>query len=102
VLFFFITLYNQLDGECGILLTANDHLDKRLRKGLKLNKRGYKEIWSRLGRKFIELKRCNAADIQLIFEANGITDTKLISDIIQDSESDLRRVKRKVHAASKR
>jgi len=102
VLFFFITLYNQLDGECGILLTATDHLDKRLRKGLKLNKRGYKEIWSRVGRKCVELKRCNAADIQLICEANGITDTKLISDIIQDSESDLRRVKRKVHAVSKR
>lgn len=102
VLFFFITLYNQLEGECGILLTATDHLDKRLRKGLKLNKKGYKEIWSRLGRKCVELKRCNAADIQLICVANGVEDSKLISEIIQDSESDLRRVKRKIHAVLKR
>jgi hypothetical protein len=101
VLFFFITLYNQLEDECGIMMCATDHLTKRLQKGLKLNKKGYKEIWSRLGRKCVELKRCTAADIQLVCVANGVENEKMISTVIQDSESDLRRVKRKVHAINK-
>ena len=55
VLFFFITIYNQLEDECGIVLQATNHLEKRLRRGIKLNKKGYNEIWSRMGRKCIPL-----------------------------------------------
>lgn len=56
VLYFFITLYNRLEDHCGIVLCATDHLSKRITKGIKLNRKGYKEINSRIGRKFIELK----------------------------------------------
>lgn len=98
VLYFFITLYNQLEDNCGIVLCATDHLSKRIKRGLKLNKKGYKEIFSRIGRKFIELKGVSSLDITSICNANGITDRKVISEIIEDCEGDLRRVKRKVHA----
>lgn len=98
VLYFFITLYNLLEGHCGIILIATDHLEKRIKRGLKLNKKGYKEIYSRIGRKFIELKGVGSSDIQQICIANGIEDNKLIKEIIEDSEFDLRRVKRKIHA----
>lgn len=98
VLYFFITLYNQLEDECGIVLCATDHLKKRLQRGIKLNKKGYNEIWSRCGRKCIELKGCTASDISSICQANGVSDRNTITDIIQDSESDLRRVKRRIHA----
>lgn len=101
VLYFFITLYNQLDGECGIVMTATNHLEKRLKRGIKLNKKGYTEIWSRLGRKCIELKGVSAADITAICDANGITEARKVDAIIEDSESDLRRVKRKIHAVKK-
>lgn len=101
VLYFFITLYNQLDGECGIVMTATNHLEKRLKRGIKLNKKGYTEIWSRLGRKCIELKGISAADITAICDANGITEARKVDAIIEDSESDLRRVKRKIHAVKK-
>lgn len=101
VLYFFITLYNQLDGECGIVMTATNHLEKRLKRGIKLNKKGYTEIWSRLGRKCIELKGVSAADITAICDANGIAEARKVDAIIEDSESDLRRVKRKIHAVKK-
>lgn len=98
VLYFFITLYNQLEDECGIVLCATSHLEKKLKRGVKLAKKGYAEIWSRLGRKCVNLKGVSSADIAKICETNGITDSRSIDEVISDSEADLRRVKRKVHA----
>lgn len=102
VLYFFITLYNSLEDECGIVLCATQHLEKRIKKGIKLNKKGYAEIWSRLGRKCVALSGVSAADITAICEANGISVLTDIDDIIADSDSDLRRVKRRVHAVSRK
>lgn len=102
VLYFFITLYNRLEDHCGIVLCATDHLSKRISKGIKLNKKGYKEINSRIGRKFIELKGVNFTDVTQICIANGVESPKDIKDIFNDSECDLRRVKRKIHAVKNR
>lgn len=102
VLYFFITLYNQLEDECGIVLCATNHLEKRIKRGIKLNKKGYNEIWSRIGRKCVELKGVSAADVASICEANGINNNKDIEKVIDDSESDLRRVKRRIHATMKK
>jgi DNA transposition AAA+ family ATPase len=102
VLYFFITLYNQLEDECGIVLCATNYLEKRLKCGIKLNKKGYKEIWSRIGRKCIELKGVSSGDITQICEKNGISEKKTIDLILSDSEGDLRRVKRKVYAVIKK
>lgn len=101
VLYFFITIYNQLEDECGIVLQATNHLEKRLLRGVHLNKKGYNEIWSRVGRRCIELKGVTADDIASICVANGVHDAKVIDKIIGDSESDLRRVKRRIHASVK-
>lgn len=101
VLYFFITLYNQLEDKCGIILCSTDHLEKRIKRGLKLNKKGYKEIFSRLGRKFIELKGVGSSDVEQICRANGINDPKEIKSIFEDCEFDLRRVKRKIQALKK-
>lgn len=101
VLYFFISLYNALEGECGLLMVATSHLELRIRKGVKANKKGYNEIWSRIGRKCVTLKGVSAADIIAVCEANGVTDRRDIDLVINDSESDLRRVRRKVHAILK-
>ena len=98
VLYFFISLYNSLEGHCGIMMCATDHLEKRIKKGLKLNKKGYKEIYSRLGRKFIQLQGVSSRDISQVCLANGIEDKSKIKEVIEDSEYDLRRVQRKIHA----
>lgn len=98
VLYFFISLYNALEGECGMLMVATSHLELRIRKGVKANRKGYNEIWSRIGRKCVTLKGVSAADITAVCEANGVTDRRDIDLVISDSESDLRRVRRKIHA----
>ncbi len=98
VLHFFITLYNRLEDHCGIVLCATDHLSKRITKGIKLNRKGYKEIYSRIGRKFIELKGVSFTDVTQICMANGVENPKDIKEIFNDCELDLRRVKRKIHA----
>ncbi len=101
VLYFFITMYNQLEDECGMVLAATNHFEKKLRRGLALNKKGYNEIWSRLVRKCINMKGVAASYIVAICEINGINAKNEIEKIINDSESDLRRVRRKVHAVKK-
>ena len=101
VLQLFITLYNNLEDECGIVLCSTSHLERRLIQGLK-SRRGYKEIWSRIGKKCVALKGVTAADITQICEKNGITDKKTIDTVLSDSESDLRRVKRKIYAITKK
>ncbi len=98
VLYFFITLYNHLEDECGIVLCATNHLEKCIVRGVKANKRGYAEIWSRLGRKCVPLKGVSAADVAAVCEANGISAARDIDAVIADCEGDLRRVKRRVHA----
>jgi DNA transposition AAA+ family ATPase len=101
VLYFFIALYNQLEDNCAIILMATDHLEKRIKRGLKLNKKGYKEIFSRIGRRFIDFGGINASDVASICLANGIENKNHIKDIWRDSEGDLRRVKRKIYAIKK-
>lgn len=98
VLYFFITLYNQLEDSCGLVLLATDHLEKRIRKGLKINKKGYKEIYSRIGRKFIELNGVGQTDVIQVCKANGVEKDSAIGRIFKDCENDLRRVKRLVFA----
>ena len=102
VLYFFISLYNKLEDRVGIILCATDYLEKRIKKGVRTNRKGYKEIYSRVGRKFIPIQDVNSEDVAAVCIANGVTDPETINEIIDDCESDLRRVKRKVHAVKQR
>ena len=99
ILYFFITLYNQLEDHIGIVLCATQHLEKRITKGVRNNRKGYREIYSRIARKFVQMPVVNASDIAAVCMANGITDKKMINEIVDDSDCDLRRVKRLVFAA---
>lgn len=97
VLLFFITLCNELEDICSMVLMATQHLKKRIQKGLTLNKRGYREIYSRMGKRFIELHGLSYMDVTKICLANGIDDTKKIKAIWEDCDADVRRVKRIIH-----
>ena len=98
ILYFFISLYNKLEDHAGIVLCATDFLEKRIKKGVRANRKGYKEIFSRVGRKFVPVQVVNSEDVAAVCIANGVTDPSAINAIIDDCENDLRRVKRKVHA----
>ena len=101
-LYFFITLYNQLEDCCGIILMATDYLEKKIKRGLRLNKKGYKEIYSRVGRKFVSLRGLSSNDITDVCTANGVNDKAEIKEVIKDCEGDLRRVKRKCFAINRK
>ena len=101
VLYFFISLYNQLEERCGIIMTATRYLKARIEKGLRLNRKGYAEIYSRIGRKFVELPLHNSEDVAAVCAANGVTDAKTINCIVDEADGDLRRVKRSVWAKVK-
>ncbi len=74
VLYFFIRLYNKLEDRVGIILCATDYLEKRIKKGVRTNRKGYKEIYSRVGRKFIPIQVVNSEDVAAVCIANGVTD----------------------------
>lgn len=102
VLNFFITFYNQLEGICGINLIATSYLEKRVKTGAQSNVKGFREIYSRLGRKFIVLNEINYTDVYKICRANGVNDDKTIQSIFNESDNDLRRVKRRVIAENRK
>ena len=101
VLYFFITLYNRLEDYCGFVLIATAYLKTRIERGIRLNKKGYDELYSRMGRKFIELDRPNSTDIMSVCMVNGIKDKPNIKNIVEDSFGDLRRVKKKITGIKK-
>lgn len=96
VLHFFITIYNKLEDTVGIVLCATQYLKKRIERGVVNNRKGYKEIYSRIGRKFIPMPVVNRGDIKAVCTANGLEDRREIERIIDDADNDLRRVKRLV------
>ena len=102
VLYFFISLYNQLEGHCGIIMVATEYLKNRIERGVRLKKKGYEEIYSRIGRKFVQLQVINGEDIAAVCKANGVNYPNTIQEKIAGSQCDQRRVKRAVWAAKKK
>lgn len=98
----FITLYNDIQYDCGVVMIATEFLSKRFETGVSYNKKGFNELWSRIGRKCIPLKEVSPNDIVEVCMANGVQDNKYIDNIINDCEGDLRRVQRKIHAYIKK
>ena len=72
--------------------------------GLRYNKKGYKEINSRISRKFFDVNVATEQDVYAICQANGLTDQTEIKRVLREAmqgEYDLRRVKRVVHACKR-
>jgi hypothetical protein len=101
ILYFFITLFNNLEDRCAITTISTHYLKKRIENGITSGKKGFPEIYSRGGKKFIELKGVGSMDVRAVCMANGITSAVTIKEIYEDSENDLRRVKKKIRAYKK-
>lgn len=98
---YFISIYNRLEGHSGIIFLSTDYIKRRIDSGIRYNKKGYKEINSRIGRRFFEVSATEQNDIYAICQANNLTDRADIEEVLKDakrSENDLRRVKRCIHA----
>lgn len=96
-LYFIIDFYNRLDGKCGIYLSGTPYLQQRLELGVRRNKKGYREIYSRIGRKFASLNPITRDDVTAICANNGI-DSSHAAPIFSGCDGDLRRVKRSIEA----
>lgn len=94
----FIDLFNDLEDRCALVLMATAYLETRLTNGAKRGCRGYREIFSRVGNRCVQIHRANAADVRAICQANGIADTTAIAEITNEADGDLRRVKRSIIA----
>ena len=100
VFHYFISLYNKLEDKAGVVFLSTDYICKRFERGLHFQKPGYKELFSRIGRKFFELEPTTAHDVHAICRANGVTDPMMIDKIVMEAaeyEFDLRRVKKTIH-----
>ena len=90
----------QLEEKCGVVFLSTDYIAKRISNGLRYQKPGYKEFYSRIGRKFYELEPTDVNDVFAICSANGVTDRKDIDKVIKEASTcdfDLRRVRKSIH-----
>lgn len=97
---YFIALYNRVEDRCGIVFLSTDYIETRIRRGLSCRRAGYKEIWSRIGRKFFALDATSREDVRAICVANGLTERGQIAKVLAEAEGcgyDLRRVRKSVH-----
>ena len=100
VFHYFISLYNKVEERCGVVFLSTDYIKERIRKGLRCQRPGYKEFFSRIGRKYFEVEDTTVSDVYAICTANGLRDRKDIDEVIRDAEAcefDLRRVKKSIH-----
>lgn len=106
VLNYFITIFNYFEDmsgnqSVGIQFISTDYIVTRMERGLRYKKKGYQEMWSRLGAKFYEVDQNNAYDVEAICRARGVVAQRDINEVIKEAERtryDLRRVARKINA----
>lgn len=101
---YFISIYNRLEGKAGIIFLSTDYIKRRIDNGLRYNKKGYKEIHSRIGRKFFDVSVATEQDVYAICAANGLDNPGEVKRVLGEArmgEYDLRRVKRVVHACKR-
>jgi len=92
----FMDFYNDLNNQCGFLLSGVKAFEKRVLKGVNRQKIGYSELFSRIGRKFIHLKPLSLHDVELIAKSNGVVGDQQISYMYQNSDGDFRRIRRDI------
>ena len=86
IFYYFIDLYNQLEDIAGIVFLSTDQIKRRISYGLQYDKKGYNEIFSRIGRKYYDVSECDKSDVINICVANGITDKKAIGEVLRDAD----------------
>lgn len=100
VFHYFINIYNRLEGHCGIVFLSTGYIERRLERGVAAGKKGYAEIYSRIGRKYFALEPTGAEDVIAVCQANGLESQKAVNAVIKatnESDYDLRVVRREIH-----
>lgn len=69
-----IPLFNKTEDRLGLVISGTENLAKELKAGVRLAKKGYDEIESRIGRSYITLLGATKQEVKAICEANGLQD----------------------------
>lgn len=105
VLYYYISLYNGLKDKCGMLFLSTEYMKRRMENGLNRAKKGYDELDSRIGRRFIPLPLVKSAEVAAICKINGLEDKAAITNVIKEAAecgNDLRRVRRSIQKEMKK
>lgn len=68
-----IPIYNRTEDRLGLIMSGTENLEKELKAGVRLAKKGYDELESRVGRTYIHLNGATKNEIKEICNANGVT-----------------------------
>lgn len=68
-----IPLYNRTEDRLGVILSGTENLEKEMKQGVRLRKKGYDELESRFGRTYITLRGASQKEVFEICTANGLT-----------------------------
>lgn len=92
----FMDMYNSLFRCASFVVSGVPALKKRILRGAKNDKIGYREVLSRLHGNFLQLDIPNYEDVEIICKANGLHDEDEIERIHNLCEGDLRVVRKEV------
>lgn len=79
-----IPIYNECEDMLGCVIAGTENLEKEIKRGVRYQTKGYDEIDSRFGRKYIKLLGCTLKEAEDICKANGLTNQKSINEIIEE------------------
>jgi hypothetical protein len=100
VFHYFVSMYNKVEDRCGMVFLSTDTIKQRIEIGLRYYRPGYKEFFSRIGRKYFDLSPADKNDVAAICMANGVTEERCIVKVVADAAdhaNDFRRVKKFIH-----
>lgn len=100
-------LYDVLFKTCGFIVLGTEYLSDRINDGKNRGKKGFGEMYSRIGGEIYMLDRPQRAEVEAVIMAQGVTDRTIVANIYNDSlnsqgNTDMRIVERKVHAEKQR
>ncbi len=88
-----ISLFNKTEDRLGLIMSGTENLEKEIERGVRLRKKGYDELSSRVGRVFIHLNGATKKEAMDICAANGIDDAFTQEQIWNELEKTTKPVK---------
>lgn len=81
-----IPLYNRTEHRLGVILSGTENLEKEIKAGVRIRKKGFDELESRFGRTYINLRGATKDEVFKICEANGISQEESMMQVWNELE----------------
>lgn len=76
-----IPIYNECKRMLSVVIAGTDNLEKEIKNGVRYARKGYDELDSRFGRRYLKVMGNTRSDVAKICKANGITEDERIEKI---------------------